>query len=162
MDDIVGKLLPVRVNDRNIRSFEVDREERQAFVYKDNDGTYTVTGILAVDKKKNVLKLARPLHRCIERHESDVFQFAEAAELVLPELEDLRLFRKYYKRCLHFAVPTAPKRAETLPLAEKAAALPLAETAAALPLAETAAALPLAETLPRAETAAELPRGEAH
>ena len=152
MDDIVGKLLPVRVSDRNIRSFEVGREERQAFVYKDNDGTYTVTGILAVDKKKNVLKLARPLHRCIERHESDVFQFAEAAELVLPELEDLRLFRKYYKRCLHFATrplvgPTAPPRAETLPRAETAAVLPLAETAA---------------ELPRAEKAAELPRGEAH
>jgi hypothetical protein len=103
-----------------------------------------------VDKKKNVLKLARPLHRCIERHESDVFQFAEAAELVLPELEDLRLFRKYYKRCLHFATrplvgPTA--RAETLPPAEKVAELPHAETAA---------------ELPPAEKAAELPRGEAH
>ncbi len=159
MDDIVGKLLPVRVNDRNIRSFEVDREERQAFVYKDNDGTYTVTGILAVDKKKNVLKLARPLHRCIERHESDVFQFAEAAQLVLPELEDLRLFRKYYKRCLHFAPQAAPPRAATLPLNETAAALPHAETAAdakTLPLAETAA------VLPHAEKSAELPRGEAH
>ena len=148
MDDIVGKLLPVRVSDRNIRSFEVGREEKQAFVYKDNDGTYTVTGILAVDKKKNVLKLARPLHRCIERHESDVFQFAEAAELVLPELEDLRLFRKYYKRCLHFADPTSPPRAETL--TEKAAD------------AKTAAALPPAETLPREETSAELPHVEAH
>ena len=144
VDDIVGKLLPVRVSDRNIRSFEVGREERQAFVYKDNDGTYTVTGILAVDKKKNVLKLARPLHRCIERHESDVFQFAEAAELVLPELEDLRLFRKYYKRCLHFATRPLAARAETLPLSEKAAVLPLAET---LPHAET---LPRAETLPHA------------
>ncbi len=109
VDDIVGKLLPVRVSDRNIRSFEVGRVERQAFVYKDNDGTYTVTGILAVDKKKNVLKLARPLHRCIERHESDVFQFAEAAELVLPELEDLRLFRKYYKRCLQKVARNVPQ-----------------------------------------------------
>ena len=108
MDDIIGDLLPVHANDRNIRSFEVDREERQAFVYKGRDGTYTVTGILAVDKKKKVLKLARPLHRCIEKHECDVFQFAEAAELVLPEMEDLRLFRKYYKHCLHFADPTVP------------------------------------------------------
>ena len=150
VDDIVGKLLPVRVSDRNILSFEVGREERQAFVYKDNDGTYTVTGILAVDKKKNVLKLARPLHRCIERHESDVFQFAEAAELVLPELEDLRLFRKYYKRCLHFATRPLAARAETLPLSENATRR------------VAAAVLPLAETLPPAEKAAELPRGEAH
>ncbi len=59
------------------------------------------------------------------------------------ELEDLRLFRKYYKRCLHFADPAAPPRAETLPLAETAAD---AKTAAALPRAETAAVLPLAET----------------
>ena len=108
VDDIVGDLLPVHVNDRSIRSFEVNRDERQAFVYKDKDGTYTVTGILAVDKKKKVLKLARPHCRCIEKHESVVFQFVEAAELVLPELEDLKLFRKYYRHCLHFADPTAP------------------------------------------------------
>ena len=57
VDDIVGELLPVHTTDRNIRSFEVNREERQAFVYKGMDGTYTVTGILAVDKKKKVLKL---------------------------------------------------------------------------------------------------------
>ena len=113
MDDIVGDLVPVHVNDRSIRSFEVNRDERQAFVYKDKDGTYTVTGILAVDKKKKVLKLARPHCRCIEKHESVVFQFVEAAELVLPELEDLKLFRKYYRHCLHFADPTVP----TLPLA---------------------------------------------
>ena len=119
VDDIIGDLLPVHANDRSIRSFEVNREERRAFVYKDKDGTFTVTGILAVDKKKKVLKLARPLHRCIEKHEEDVFQFAEAAELVLPELEDLRLFRKYYKHCLHFAalvgptVPQQPPRVET-------------------------------------------------
>ncbi len=61
VDDIVGDLLPVHVSDRNIRSFEVNREERQAFVYKGKNGTYTVSGILAVDKKKKVLKLARPL-----------------------------------------------------------------------------------------------------
>ena len=118
VDDIIGDLLPVHANDRSIRSFEVNRDERQAFVYKDKDGTYTVTGILAVDKKKKVLKLARPHCRCIEKHESVVFQFVEAAELVLPELEDLRLFRKYYRHCLHFAdptVPAAPPRTETLP-----------------------------------------------
>jgi hypothetical protein len=103
VDDIVGALLPVHANDRNIRSFEVDREERQAFVYKGRDGTYTVTGILAVDKKKKVLKLARPRCRCVEKHESVVFQFAEAAELLLTEVDDLRLFRKYYRHCLHFA-----------------------------------------------------------
>ena len=45
-----------------------------------------------------------------ERH---VAEFVEAAELVLPELEDLKLFRKYYRHCLHFADPTVP----TLPLA---------------------------------------------
>ena len=111
VDDIVGRpwaVLPVHANDRSIRSFEVNRDERQAFVYKDKDGTYTVTGILAVDKKKKVLKLARPHCRCIEKHESVVFQFVEAAELVLPELEDLKLFRKYYRHCLHFADPTVP------------------------------------------------------
>ena len=116
VDDIIGDLLPVHANDRSISTFEVNREERRAFVYKDKDGTYTVTGILAIDKKKKVLKLARPLHRCIEKHEEDVFQFAEAAELVLPEMEDLRLFRKYYKHCLHFAArplvgPTVPRDA---------------------------------------------------
>ena len=50
-----------------------------------------------------------------ERH---VAEFVEATELVLPELEDLRLFRKYYRHCLHFAdptVPAAPPRTETLP-----------------------------------------------
>ena len=109
VDDIIGDLLPVRVNDRNIRSFEVNCEERQAFVYKDASGGYTVTGILAVDKKNKVLRLARPLHCCIEKHEDDVFQFAEAAELVLPELEDLKLFRKYYSHCRHFDDPTAPR-----------------------------------------------------
>ena len=119
VDDIVGDLLPVHANDLSIRSFEVNRDERQAFVYKDKDGTYTVTGILAVDKKKKVLKLARPHCRCIEKHESVVFQFVEAAELVLPELEDLKLFRKYYRHCLHFADPTVPTlpQAETPPLA---------------------------------------------
>ena len=128
VDDIIGDLLPVRTNDRNIRTFEVNCDERRAFVYKDKDGTYTVTGILAVDKKKKVLKLARPLHRCIEKHERDVFQFAEAAELVLPELEDLRLFRKYYRHCLHFGDPTpacggpaAPPR-EASPNREESAA----------------------------------------
>ena len=91
VDDIVGDLLPVHVSDRNIRSFEVNREERQAFVYKGKNGTYTVSGILAVDKKKKVLKLARPLRRCVEKHESEVFQFAEGAELILPGPEDLSL-----------------------------------------------------------------------
>ena len=69
---------------------------------------------------------------CIEKHESAVFQFVEAAELVLPELEDLRLFCTYYRHCLHFADPTVP------------AALPHAET---LQHAET---LPLAKTPPLA------------
>ena len=139
VDDIVGKLLPVRVNDRNIRSFEVNREERQAFVYKGKNGTYTVSGILAVDKKKKVLKLARPRCRCVEKHESEVFQFAEGAELILPDPEDLTLFRKYYRHCIHFA---APPRAETVP--QREAAPQRAETTlqceAALPRVETAAA----------------------
>jgi hypothetical protein len=64
-------------------------EERQAFVYKGKNGTYT-----AVDKKKKVLKLARPLRRCVEKHESEVFQFAEGAELILPGPEDLSLKSK--------------------------------------------------------------------
>ena len=46
----------------------------------------------------------------LDSREEDVFQFAEAAELVLPEMEDLRLFRKYYKRCIHCADPTVPPR----------------------------------------------------
>ena len=147
VDDIVGDLLPVHVTDRNIRSFEVNREERQAFVYKGKNGTYTVSGILAVDKKKKVLKLARPLRRCVEKHESEVFQFAEGAELILPDPEDLTLFRKYYRHCLHFA---APPRAETVP--QREAAL---QREATPPRVETP---PLAETLPRAET---LPLAEA-
>jgi hypothetical protein len=106
VDEIAGNLLPVHANDRNIRSFEVNQEERQAFVYKDRNGSYTVTGILAVDRKEKVLKLARPLHRCIQKHESAIFQFAEPVQLVLPELEDLRLFRKYYRHCPHFGDPT--------------------------------------------------------
>ena len=133
VDDITCDLLPVHVNDRNIRSFEVrpsdGREERQAFVYKDRNGGYTVTGILAVDMRKKVLKLARPLHKSIEKYDCDVFQFSEPAELLLTEVADLRLFRKYYRHCHHFGNPTAS------PLAETAAELPLAETA--LPLDET-------------------------
>ena len=138
VDDIVGELLPVHTTDRNIRSFEVNREEKQAFVYKGKNGTYTVTGILAVDKKKKVLKLVRPLRRCVEKHESEVFQFAEGAELILPDPEDLTLFRKYYRHCPHFAEAAAPPREATQPRMETAAAPPLAETS---PLAET---LPLA------------------
>ncbi len=133
MDDIVGELLPVHATDRNIRSFEVNREEKQAFVYKGKNGSYTVTGILAVDKKKKVLKLARPLRRCVEKHESEVFQFAERAELILPDPEDLTLFRKYYRHCPHFADSSAAavlQSEETAPRAETAAEPPHAETAA--------------------------------
>ena len=132
MVDIPCDLRPVHVNDRNIRSFEVNRDERQAFVYKNNHGGYTVTGILAVDMKKKVLKLARPLHRCIEKHEIDVFQFAETAELHLPELEDIKLFRKYYRHCAHFGAPVGPTSPAKLPLAETAAELQHAVGAAAL------------------------------
>ncbi len=120
----------------------MNREERQAFVYKDKDGTFTVTGILAVDKKKKVLKLERPLRRCVKKHESDVVQFAEAAKLVLPYLEDLKLFRKYYRHCPHYGDPAAP------------AVLPLAETAAELPREETAALPQRCHWLQRAELAA--------
>jgi hypothetical protein len=77
VDDITCELRPVHVDDRNIRSFEVNRDERQAFVYKNRAASYTVCGILAVDKKKKVLKLARPIHRSIEKHECDVFQFSD-------------------------------------------------------------------------------------
>ena len=129
VDDITCDLLPVHVNDHNIQSFEANRDERQAFVYKDRNGGYTVTGILAVDMRKKVLKLARPLHKSIEKYECDVFQFSEPAELLLTEVADLRLFRKYYRHCHHFGNPTAS------PLAETAAELPLDETA--LPLAES-------------------------
>ena len=111
VDDITCDLLPVHVNDRNIRSFEVDRDERQAFVYKNKhaaaSGGYTVCGILAVDKKKKVLKLARPLHKSIEKYDCDVFQFSEPAELLLTEVADLRLFRKYYRHCTHFGATAA-------------------------------------------------------
>jgi hypothetical protein len=100
VDDITCDLLPVHVNDHNIRSFASDgRDERQAFVYKDRNGGYTVTGILAVDMRKKVLKLARPLHKSIEKYDCDVFQFSEPAELLLTEVDDLRLFRKYYRHC---------------------------------------------------------------
>ena len=102
VDDILCDLLPVHVNDHNIQSFEVNRDERQAFVYKDRNGGYTVTGILAVDMRKKVLKLARPLHKSIEKYDCDVFQFSEPAELLLTEVADLRLFRKYYRHCTHF------------------------------------------------------------
>ena len=106
VDDITCDLLPVHVNDHNIRSFEVrpsdGRDERQAFVYNDRNGGYTVTGILAVDMRKKVLKLARPLHKSIEKYDCDVFQFSEPAELLLTEVDDLRLFRKYYRHCTHF------------------------------------------------------------
>ena len=131
VDDILCDLLPVHVNDHNIQSFEVRPSdgERQAFVYKDRNGGYTVTGILAVDMRKKVLKLARPLHKSIEKYDCDVFQFSEPAELLLTEVADLRLFRKYYRHCHHFGDPRASQLAET------AAELPLAETA--LPLAES-------------------------
>ncbi len=115
VDDITCDLLPVHVNDHNIQSFEVrpsdGRDERQAFVYKSKvynskhaaaSGGYTVCGILAIDKKKKVLKLARPLHKSIEKYECDVFQFSEPAELLLTEVADLRLFRKYYRHRTHF------------------------------------------------------------
>ena len=120
-------------------------EERQAFVYKVKNGTYT-----AVDKKKKVLKLARPLRRCVEKHESEVFQFAEGAELILPDPEDLTLFRKYYRHCLHFAAPpraeTTLQRDETAAVPQRDATPPRAETT--LQREETAAAPPLEETLP--------------
>jgi hypothetical protein len=161
VDDIVGELLPVLTTDRNIRSFEVNREEKQAFVYKGKNGTYTVTGILAVDKKKKVLKLARPLRRCVEKHESQVFQFAEGAELILPDPEDLTLFRKYYRHCPHFADVSSGGSSTVLPCAETAAESPHAETAAVMQHAETAAVLPCAETAADAQCAETVPHDAA-
>ncbi len=61
-----------------------------------------------IDKRKNVLKLARPLHKSIKKYGSNAFQFSEPAELLLPELDDLKLFRKYFRHCPNFCDPTAP------------------------------------------------------
>lgn len=100
--EIVRYLKEVRANDEEVCMYNVNEGERAAFVYKNDQGTYTVTGILAIDKRQKMFKLARPNFKSIAKHERKVFQFSEPVALVLLEVKDRKLFRKYYPNCRHF------------------------------------------------------------
>lgn len=100
--ELIAGFRPVSVTSSKIRFYRTLKEEDMAFVYQNRNGSYTVTGVLAVDSTEKKFKLARPGGKTIVKEENKVFMFGVRAKLILDKAKDKRLFHKYYPHCARF------------------------------------------------------------
>ena len=89
----VDVVRPVTVKAHGIKTFRKNLDERNAFAYENEDETFTITGLLAIDREKEELLVAHPDGTCEIVKQHCIYYVNGTLDLTET---DMSLFKKYY------------------------------------------------------------------
>lgn len=86
----------IHVSHHNIRTFEVNRDEAKAFLYRRNENTLVACGILAVDAEEGIVKLALGGDEVRNVEQGLVYYTKKGNKFLRLAETEVALFREFY------------------------------------------------------------------
>lgn len=90
---LVDQVGIVDVQQTSVNTYQKDKDEKKAYAYENEDGTFVITGLLAIDREENKLLVAHPGGEREICKQECIFRVEGTLDL---DETDLALFRRYY------------------------------------------------------------------